>query len=187
MVTFAGTLRIRAVLLLVVACSWLFFGCTPRPAVSVSPDFRPTGGVETAYVVPFASALVPELFSETAFNDFVDLLNGRRGETGIASFVILKEEVKEVDPTWLDRQHYISGDIWSYVEDSGCCATSIRVKARAYLHEPGRKDPVAEIFVPLEAFFDHDRSTVERERDRLARTLARELADRFAVILAPRR
>lgn len=187
MVTFSGPLRTRAVLLLAVACSWLLSGCAPRPTMSASPDFRPTGGVETVYVVPFASALVPELFSETAFNDFVDLLSGRRRETGITSFVILKEEVKEVDPAWLARQLYISGDIWSYVEDSGCCTTNIRVKARAYLHEPGRKEPVAEIFVPLEAFFDHDRSTVERERDRLARTLAREFADRFAVILAPRR
>lgn len=187
MVTLRRFFRIRFTLLLALACSLPAAGCAPRATMSVSPDFRPSAEMETAYVIPFASALVPDTFTETAFNDFVDLMNGRRRETGIKSFVILKEEVKEVDPAWLGRQLYISGDIWSYVEDSGCCATNIRVKARAYLHEPGRKDPVAEIFVPLESFFDHDRSTIDRERDRLARSLASEFAARFAAILAPRR
>ena len=161
-------------------------GCGPKPQVSVSPSFRPAD-VETAYVVPFAGALVPEEFSATVFNDFVDQLNGRRRETGVRSFAILKDEMKDVDAGWLARQHYISGDIWSYVEDSGCCSTNIRVKARVYVHEPGKSIPSVEIFIPMESFFDHDRSTIARERDRLARDLARDLSRKVLEAMAPPR
>ena len=162
-------------------------GCGPKPQVSISPSFRPATDVETAYVVPFAGALVPEEFSATVFNDFVDQLNGRRREAGVRSFAILKEEVSAVDPAWLARQYYISGDIWSYVEDSGCCSTNIRVKARAYIHEPGKSIPSVEIFVPMESFFDHDRSTIASERDRLARALARDLSQKVIAAMAPSR
>ncbi len=162
-------------------------GCGPKPQVSVSPSFRPAADVETAYVVPFAGALVPEEFSSTVFNDFVDQLNGRRRETGVRSFAILKDELSTVDSGWLARQYYISGDIWSYVEDSGCCSTNIRVKARVYLHEPGKSIPSVEIFVPMETFFDHDRSTIERERNRLARALARDLSQKVLEAMAPSR
>ncbi|ABB30277.1 hypothetical protein GeomeDRAFT_2413 [Geobacter metallireducens RCH3] len=162
-------------------------GCGPKTQISVSPSFRPASDVETAYVVPFGGALVPEEFSATVFNDFVDQLNGRRRETGIRSFAILKDEVSAVDPGWLARQYYISGDIWSYVEDSGCCSTNIRVKARVYVHEPGRSIPSVEIFVPMESFFDHDRSTIDRERGRLARDLARDLSQKVLAAMAPLR
>jgi len=162
-------------------------GCGPKPQVAVSPSFRPAAEVETAYVVPFVGALVPEEFSATVFNDFVDQLNGRRRETGVRSFAILKDEVSAVNPGWLARQYYISGDIWSYVEDSGCCSTNIRVKARVYIHEPGKNIPSVEIFVPMESFFDHDRSTIDRERDRLARALARVLSLKVLEAMAPSR
>lgn len=164
----------------------LLAGCGPKPKVSVAPTFKPAAA-ETVYIIPFTAALVPESFSEAVFNDFVDILNSRRRETGVASFVILKEEVKDVDPVWLSRQHYISGDIWSYVEDSGCCATNIRAKARTYLTEPGMRVPSVEIFLPMETFFDHDKSTIDRERDRLAHDIARELAQRILAPLATRR
>lgn len=160
-------------------------GCGPKPQVSLAPSFHLATEVETAYVVPFAGALVPEEFSATVFNDFVDQLNGRRRETGIRSFTILKDDLNTVGAPWLSRQYYISGDIWSYVEDSGCCSTNIRVKARVYIHEPGKNTPSVEIFVPMESFFDHDRSTIERERDRLARALARDLSRKVIDALSP--
>lgn len=179
----------RTVVLLALLLLLLFMvaGCGPKPQVTVSPSFRPAAEVETAYVVPFAGALVPEEFSATVFNDFVDQLNGRRRETGVRSFAILKDEVKDVNAGWLARQYYISGDIWSYVEDSGCCSTNIRVKARVYVHEPGKNIPSVEIFVPMESFFDHDRSTIDRERDRLARALARDLSLKVLEAMAPSR
>ena len=179
--------RMALSVLLTLLFSLVVAGCGPKPQVTVSPSFRPAPEVETAYVVPFAGALVPGEFSATVFNDFVDQLNGRRRETGVRSFAILKDEVKDVDPAWLSRQFYISGDIWSYVEDSGCCSTNIRVKARVYIHEPGKNIPSVEIFVPMESFFDHDRSTVDRERDRLARALARDLSLKVLEAIAPSR
>lgn len=179
------TLALPALLALLVL--FTVTGCGPKPQVSVSPSFRPAADVETAYVVPFAGALVPEDFSATVFNDFVDQLNGRRRETGVRSFAIIKDEVSAVDAGWLARQHYISGDIWSYVEDSGCCSTNIRVKARVYVYEPGKSIPSVEIFVPMESFFDHDRSTIARERDRLARDLARDLSRKVLEAMAPPR
>ncbi|RNC67657.1 MAG: hypothetical protein ED859_13365 [Desulfuromonadales bacterium] len=185
-----GTRFTRRVLLsslLTVFFSLMVAACAPTPRVAVSPGFRPAAQVETAYVVPFAAALVPETFSETVFNDFVDQLNLSRRETGVRTFAILREELKEVDPSWLSRQFSISGDIWSYVEDSGCCATNIRVKARVYVTEPGKSTPSVEIYVPLESFFDHDRSTIDRERDRLARALARDLAQRIVAAISSNR
>jgi len=177
----------RLVLALLLAIPFLLplAGCGPKPQVSLAPSFHPATDVETAYVVPFAGALVPEEFSATVFNDFVDQLNGRRRETGIRSFTILKDDLKTVGAPWLSRQYYISGDIWSYVEDSGCCSTNIRVKARVYIHEPGKNAPSVEIFVPMESFFDHDRSTIDRERDRLARALARDLSRKVLDALSP--
>lgn len=172
--------------LLTLFSSLMVAGCGPKPKVTVAPAFR-SAAAETVYIVPFTAALVPESFSETVFNDFVDLLNGRRRETGVRSFAILKDEPGAVDAGWLSQQHYISGEIWSYVEESGCCATNIRVKVRASLTEPGKRAPSVEIFLPMESFFEHDKSTIDRERGRLARDIARELAARFAASLAPRR
>lgn len=188
MVTYGKGLARRALfpLLLTLLSSLMVTGCGPKPKVTVSPFFRPAPEVGTVYIIPFGAALVPESFSETVFNDFVDQLNRSRRETGIKSFVILKEEAKDVDQVWLARQQYISGEIWSYVEDSGCCATNIRVKARAFLTEPGKREPSVEVFLPMESFFDHDKSTADRERDRLAHALARELASRFVATLTPR-
>lgn len=172
--------------LLTLILSLLVAGCGPKPKVTVAPTFS-SAAAETVYIVPFTGALVPETFSETVFNDFVDLLNGRRRETGVRSFAILKDEVGAVDVGWLAQQHYISGEIWSYVEETGCCATNIRVKVRAYLTEPGKRVPSVEIFLPMESFFEHDKSTIDRERGRLARDIARELAVRFTAALSPRR
>ncbi|WP_298273125.1 hypothetical protein [Geobacter sp.] len=188
MVTPGRLLRRRVFLssLLVLLAALMLSGCGPKPKVTVAPTFKPAAA-KTVYIIPFTAALVPESFRETVFNDFVDLLNSHSRETGVTSFVILKEEMKDVDPAWLSGQHYISGDIWSYVEESGCCATNIRVKARAYLTEPGMRVPSVEIFLPMETFFDHDKSSVERERDRLAHDIARELARRIIAPLATRR
>lgn len=189
MVTIEKRLTTKEVLsfLLVIFLLFCITGCAPQSTVIVSPSFRPAPAQEVTYIVPFASALVPETVSETIFNDFVDYLSKNRRETGTKSFVILREEVKNVDPAWLAKQSYISGEVWSYVEDSGCCSTEIRAKARAYLYEAGKTEPSVEIFVPVETIFSHDKSTLERERDQLARQLARELADRIIAALAVKR
>ena len=158
-------------------------GCATSAKVTVAPGFTPPPERDRAYVIPFSTALVPEAFSEAVFNDFVDLLNRNRRQTGIGTFTILKEDAARIDQDWLSRQFYLTGDIWSYVEDSGCCSTNIRVRARAAVFEPGKREPSVEIFLPLETFFDHDKSTIDRERDTLARNLARELTRQILGVL----
>jgi hypothetical protein len=130
---------------------------------------------ETFYVVPFVSTLVPPAVSESVFNDLVDSLNDTRPITGVASYIILKDDLASMNQEWLARQVYLTGDIWSYQENSGCCATELSIKARMLLYQSGSKAPALTITIPQERFFEHDRSTIEKERVLLARNLAREM------------
>ncbi|MBC7961741.1 MAG: hypothetical protein H7Y05_02215 [Steroidobacteraceae bacterium] len=140
---------------------------------------------EALYIVPFDATLVPTDFGEPIFNQFVDILNARRKQTRVGRFVILKEELKEVEPAWLIKQNYVSGDIWGYVESSGCCSTDMKVKSRIYLFEPGKNTPTFEVFVPIESYVDHDRSTVAAAKARMGNKLAQELADAIIKKLTP--
>jgi hypothetical protein len=175
--------------LLLIAALSIFLpiqGCGSVPKV-VKSDFKPPTELNTVYVVPFSSVLVPEELKETAFNDFVDILNDNRARIGVQQFEIIKGELKEQNPEWLARQLYISGEFWSYIENSGCCNTELRIRARVGLTEPGKQMPTFEIILPLESFFDHDRSTLDKEKILLAKRLARELADRIIPPLSERR
>lgn len=176
----------RSLLLLSPLLLLLLAGCAKRPGIKVISTLTPPGETEFAYVVPFVTTLVPESFGEPAFNEFVDTLNANRGKTPVKTFLILKEELKEVDPAWLEKQLYITGEVWSYIENSGCCSTELRVKGRVQIFEPGRKSPAAEIFVPLDSFFEHDASKLSVERDKLSKRLARELADQTIKALSTR-
>jgi hypothetical protein len=140
---------------------------------------------EFLYVTPFDATLVPPDFGDPIFNQFVDILNSRRKQTKVDRFVILKEELKEVEPAWLIKQIYISGDIWGYIETSGCCSTSMKVKSKIYLYEPGKNSPTFEVFVPAEYFFDHDRSDITAAKARLGSKLAQDLADAVLKKLTP--
>jgi len=152
----------------------LLAGCSgvtvPRPAAfTVVPEN------ETVYVVPFVSTLVPPAVSESVFNDFVDALNDTRPIAGVSSFIILKDDLASMNQEWLARQVYLSGDIWSYQENAGCCATELSIKTRMLLYQGGSKTPALTITIPQERFFEHDRSTLEKERGLLARNLSREM------------
>lgn len=140
---------------------------------------------ETVYIVPFDATLVPPDFGDPIFDQFVDILNARRKQTKVRRFVILKEELKEVEPAWLIKQIYISGDIWGYVEKSGCCSTEMNVKSRIYLYEPGKNVPTFEVSVPVEYYFDHDRGDVAVAKGRLGKKLALDLAESVIKRLTP--
>ncbi len=164
-------------------CALLFLsGCAPSRSVAIAPDFRPAPEQGVVYVAPFASTLVPETFSDAVFDTFVDDLNGNRDGTAVRWFYILKEDPKAVDPAWLAKQTYVTGELWGYVEEVGCCSAELRVKARVRLFSPGRQEPSVDIFVPLESFVDFNHTTLEAERNLLALRLADELAIQ---ILAP--
>lgn len=160
-------------------------GCAAKSKTRNFSYFDPQLQREAIYIIPFDATLVPPDFGEPVFNDFVDRLNARHKETRVKKFVILKEELKDVEPAWLVKQTYISGDIWGYVEASGCCSTELKVKSRIYLYEPGKPEPSTEIFIPEEEFFEHDRQSVKAVKARLAKKLSGDLADAILKKLKP--
>lgn len=163
----------------------LMAGCAASPKTRNYGVLDPKLEREVLYIVPFDATLVPPDFGDPIFDQFVDFLNASRKQTRVGRFVILKEELKEVEPAWLVKQNYVSGDIWGYVESSGCCSTDMKVKSRIYLYEPGKCMPTLEVFVPAEGFFEHDRSTVTAARGRLGKKLAQDLADAIIRKLTP--
>lgn len=140
---------------------------------------------ESLYIVPFDATLVPPDFGDPIFDQFVDILNSRRKQTKVGRFVILKEELKEVEPAWLIRQMYISGDIWGYIETTGCCSTDMKVKSRLYLYEPGKNSPTFEVFVPADHYFEHDHEDIAAAKKRLGKKLATDLAEAVLKKLTP--
>ena len=163
----------------------LVAGCAAAPAIKEYTVIDPRVAREAVYIVPFDATLVPPDFGEPIFDQFVDILNARRKQTKVGRFVILKEELKEVEPAWLIKQIYISGDIWGYLESSGCCSTEMKVKSRIYLYEPGKNSPTFEVFVPAENYFEHDRGDIVVAKSRLGKKLAEDLAEAVIKKLTP--
>lgn len=170
---------------LLFAAFLLLTGCSTTPTIKSYAVLDPNLERESVYIVPFDATLVPPDFGDPIFDQFVDILNARRKQTKVGQFVILKEELKEVEPAWLIKQVYISGDIWGYVETSGCCSTEMRVKSRIHLYEPGSNAPTFEVFVPVEYYFDHDRGDVAAAKALLGKKLALDLAEAVLKKLTP--
>jgi hypothetical protein len=160
-------------------------GCAAKPKIRNYSIIDPRQEREAIYIIPFDATLVPPDFGEPVFNEFVDRLNAKHKDTRVKKFVILKEELKDVEPAWLVKQTYISGDIWGYVETSGCCSTEMKVKSRIYLYEPGKPEPSLEVFVPEEEFFEHDRQSIKGVKTRMAKQLSHSLADVIIKKLTP--
>lgn len=127
------------------------------------------------YVVPFVAIMVPNEVNDRFFDEFVDQLNQGGEEFGV-QFVILKQALQRVDPDWLAIRKYVTGEIYAYVEDSSCCATELRAKARLSYHIPGREVPVFAHEYPIRIFFDHDSSTIDVERVKVAEDIAAKLS-----------
>ncbi len=163
----------------------LLAGCSLAPTTKDSSGLDPQVERESIYIVPFDATLVPPDIGDPIFDEFVDILNDRRKQTKVRRFLILKEELKDVEPAWLIKQVYISGDVWGYVEKSGCCSTEMKVKSRIYLHEPGKDVPTFEAFVPMEYYFDHDRNDINSAKTRLSTKLAQRLAETVLKKLTP--
>lgn len=177
----------RSLLLLLISVLTMLAGCASADGKARQDVFKPQHENPVVYVFPFAATLVPAEVQKTAFNDFVDLLNEDRARAGVSLFEIIKDSPADIDKEWLSRQAYLSGELWSYIENAGCCQTELRVRSRMALTEPGRQAPSFEVVLPLDSFFDHDQSTLEIERVRLAKELARKLADKVISSLASRK
>jgi hypothetical protein len=157
------------------------FGRTPKPPPLLPPP-DPEPGV--VYVVPFITLMVPAEVRERTFDQFVDLLNQRGSERGL-KFVILKQGLDKIDRTWLSERKYVLGEIYGYVEDSGCCSTDLRTRARLTFYRAHLPDPALKYEYPVRKFFDHDLSTLTLERQKLADQISRVLAEELLKALQP--
>lgn len=161
-------------------------GCGSRgPQLRKAEGFAAPFEKKVLYVVPFVTVMVPAEVEEEVFDRFVDRLNAG-GQPLEFAFVILKEGLETVDPEWLAQQDYLTGEIYGYVEDSGCCSTAIRVKSRLQLHQPGQDAPTLTLEYPRELYFEHDYTSLEQERRRLAENIAATLANQLLHALSTR-
>jgi hypothetical protein len=155
----------------------------PEAAVSRSLDsgrqpLADAGPLQTIYLVPFTTIMVPLPVAEAIFDRFVETLN-QAGSAAGYEFVIFKDDLDRVDPAWLRKTTYVTGEIFGYVEESGCCSTDIRSKSRLALYRPGSSEPKLRHEYPAQTFFDHDYSTLGAERQKLAERISRNLSDQL--------
>ncbi len=141
------------------------------------------GGV--IYVLPFLTVMVPDEVTGPLFDRFVDELNSWGASLpGVAyEFIILKQGRERVPAEWLAEKTYVTGEVFGYVEDSGCCATDISLNSRIQLFQPHSDAPTLILQNPEKVFFDHDRSDLPVERGKLANRAGSELAIELLQVL----
>jgi hypothetical protein len=156
-----------SLLLLVVTLS----GCATGN-VRTSQAFTIAQTQKMVPILPFSNTLVPESFSTAVFNDYVDNMNDSRDKTGFSLFAIIKDDLKSTEKILSPAYIYVSGEIWSYIEDSGCCSTALRVKSRLRIYRVNSRELLWEAEIPMESFFEHDSSTLDVERLKLGKRLS---------------
>lgn len=154
-------------------------GCAGGSKVLTAGSFTVPSTQEVLPVLPFAGTLVPETFSATVFDNCVDILNDNHAQTSIKWFSIIKDDLQEVAKALPPDHLYVAGELWSYIENSGCCSTELQVKARVRVLRAGTQEQLFEAEIPMNSFFEHDRSTLSVERSRLAMRLSRAMADQI--------
>lgn len=145
--------------------------------VRTSQAFTIATNQQMVPILPFSNTLVPESFSTTVFNDYVDNMNDSRAKTGFSLFAIIKDDLKSVEKVLSPAHVYVSGEIWSYIEDSGCCSTELRVKSRLRIYRVNSREILWEAEIPMESFFEHDSSTFAAEREKLGKRLSASMAE----------
>jgi len=151
---------------------FLFAGCASAPKVKTSPSFTIAQNQMMVPIVPFSNTLVPAAFSEIVFNDFVDEMNDNQQQAGFTWFGIVKDDMNELEKILSPFHVYISGEIWSYIENSGCCSTELSVKSRLRIYRVKSGELLWEAEIPLDSFFEHDTSTFPLEREKIAKRLS---------------
>lgn len=160
--------------------------CSTTPAYRVERTVdlqRPEEGT-ILYFVPFLPVLAPEELTSNLFNQIVDGFDGAAAGSGLSA-LILKREVTSVDSAWLGQQYYVTGSVFAYGQDSGCCSTEIKLSTRLQLYQPGTPHPVLRIDLPYRILFDHDRSNLEIEQERMTTALAEQLRSALLAEIAP--
>ncbi len=180
------SIRGTAVLLLAVVSLLLVGGCASENRVLVARSFTVPATQEVLPILPFVGTLVPETFSTAVFDNCVDILNDNHTQTSIKWFSIIKDDLQEVTKALPPDHLYVAGELWSYIESSGCCSTELQVKARVRVLKAGTQEQLYEAEIPMSSFFEHDRSTLTTERSRLAMRLSTEMATQILNVLKGR-
>lgn len=171
---------IFVIMILLAACS-----TAPPYRVERMAEFqRPTGEL-TLYFVPFHAILAPNDLSSELFNRVVDSFDSAATEPKLTA-LIFKRDLASVDKGWLGQQYYVTGDVFAYDEETGCCSTEIKLTTRLLLYQPGTANPVLRIDRPYRILFNHDQSTLEAEKERMLTTLSKEFHRALAAEITPR-
>lgn len=157
--------------LLLLAATLLLGGCSTTKSYT-SQAFNIAQNQLMVPILPFTNTLVPDQFAEAVFNDFVDGMNDNRTTSGFNWFAIIKDDPQEVERILSPLHIYVSGEIWSYIENAGCCSTELRVKSRLRIFRVLSHELLWEVEIPMEGFFEHDNATLAAERDKLGKRLA---------------
>lgn len=157
---------------------------TPTYRIERTVDLQRPTEEKILYFVPFLPVLAPEELSSDLFNQIVDGFDGAAAGSGLSA-LILKREVASVDRAWLGQQYYVTGSVFAYGQDSGCCSTEIKLSTRLQLYQPGTPYPVLRIDLPYRILFDHDRSNLEIEWERMTTSLAEQLRNALLAEIAP--
>lgn len=164
-------LRLLPVLLLLLLLS----ACSSSRVTLSSPAFNIATNQKMLPILPFTATLVPQQLAETVFNDFVDGLNENQEKAGFTWFGIVKDDINALEKVLPPSHVFINGEIWSYIENAGCCSTELRIKSRVRVYRLLSRELLWEAEFPLESFFEHDNSTLAVERAKLGRKLSEEM------------
>lgn len=155
---------------------FLLSGCSSAPAIRSTQAFSVATNQNIVPVLPFASTLVPAQLSEAVFNDYVDLLNDKPQNSELAWFAIVKEDVASMEKILPPSHIYVSGELWSFIENAGCCSTELRIKSRLRFLRVKSRELLWEADIQMDSFFEHDSSTLTVEREKIGKRLSAAMA-----------
>lgn len=149
----------------------LLTACSSSRVTHSSPAFNIATNQKMLPILPFTATLVPAQLGETVFNDFVDGMNENQARAGFSWFGIVKDDITALEKVLPPSHIFINGEIWSYIENAGCCSTELRIKSRIRVYRLLSRELLWEAEFPMESFFEHDNSTLVAERAKLGRRL----------------
>lgn len=171
----------RVVLLFL--CCFVVTACSFGVKLEQKEEFTPRTRPQTVFVVPFTTIMVPDEVTAGLFDLFVDNLNAAEQPVAL-EYIILKQGLDAIDPKWLSKRDYVTGEVFAYVEDIGSSTASIRAKSRISFFQAGVADPTLRLDYPVEIFYEKDYITLEEARRRLAAKISDSMAEKLSEALA---
>ncbi len=170
-------------LVFAVICSMLLTACSPGVEIEQTEGFAPRIQPQAVFVLPFTTIMVPAEVSKGLFDRFIDSLNEVQAPDGL-EYVILKQELEDIDAGWLGKRDYVTGEVFAYVEEIGSSTASIRAKSRISLFQAGQSEATLQLNYPVEVFYEKDYTSLEDARRKLAEKISGSMAQKLRAALA---